>query len=1016
MNEHTEGAEPSVGNGRGGETSDDVAPRHRPVDLLREEEKFSKKPVQQLAIVKEANILISLSDNYVSIYDLQSYAPQERLERTKGATSFAVMSNIVKDAATGIPSIVSRLAVAVKRKVILWSWQDMELSDEVVEISLIAAVKSLTWATGTRLVAGLDPGFVTVDIETREVADIVKPGSLGQGDAQAGIRFGAVNSAGMGYMGMGNWVPKPMATKLNEGEMLLAKDVNSLFIDAEGKPLDKRQIPWSSAPEAIGYSYPYMLALLPPARGTLEVRNPDTLSLLQSVALPNATFLHVPQPHISLAHAGKGFLVASDRCVWRMGGIKYDSQIEELISHARYDEGISLLNLLEDALLKDKEGKLREIKTLKAQNLFQQRKYREALELFSNASAPPAEVISLYPRSIAADFSSIEPLEDPQSLTEQDSKSDKGSVKESSPTPTPHGSLTRGMLSRLRREKKADEDKASVKSSKGTETSDAASIRSKVPGSVDSLDKPLEGRDLTIAINELCAFLAQTRVQLQRILDKDGTLKQPLPPPNERPKGYVPPFHHFIVVDPEDDDVDWEKKIVEVAALVDTTLFRAYMITRPGLAGSLFRIDNFCDPEVVNEKLYETGRYAELIDFLHGKKLHREALELLAKFGKADEAEESSTQSLRGPQRTVGYLQQLPPELIDLILEFAEWPLQADPALGMEVFVADTKNAEELDRYRVLEFLHRIDTKLSVQYLGHIINELNDLTPEFHQRLIDLYLERLKDFDGDFATTEDRKEYLASLLSFLKSSSQYNLARVFSKLPADDPEFFECRATVLSKMGQHKQALQIYVFHLHDDAKAEEYCNTVYLQRAQEAALAGAKPSIFNPFLPPQPDEREDAPEASIYNTLLSLYLSPPPPHKPNLAPALALLAKHGARVPASSTLSLVPATLPVRQLESYFRGRLRAAVSAMREDAVVARLAAVQKADAEAKLLLQERNRRVVVSEERVCGVCHKRFGGSAIRVYPDGAVVHYGCLQGRARGGSFGKGDGGSWRKGWS
>jgi Vam6/Vps39-like protein vacuolar protein sorting-associated protein 39 len=29
-------------------------------------------------------------------------------------------------------------------------------------------------------------------------------------------------------------------------------------------------------------------------------------------------------------------------------------------------------------------------------------------------------------------------------------------------------------------------------------------------------------------------------------------------------------------------------------------------------------------------------------------------------------------------------------------------------------------------------------------------------------------------------------------------------------------------------------------------------------------------------------------------------------------------------------------------------------------------------------------RNRRVVITESRVCGVCHKRFGGSAIKVLP--------------------------------
>lgn len=39
-------------------------------------------------------------------------------------------------------------------------------------------------------------------------------------------------------------------------------------------------------------------------------------------------------------------------------------------------------------------------------------------------------------------------------------------------------------------------------------------------------------------------------------------------------------------------------------------------------------------------------------------------------------------------------------------------------------------------------------------------------------------------------------------------------------------------------------------------------------------------------------------------------------------------------------------------------------------------------------------RNRRVVIGEERVCGVCHKRLMRSVVAVLPDNGVVHYGCL----------------------
>lgn len=148
-------------------------------------------------------------------------------------------------------------------------------------------------------------------------------------------------------------------------------------------------------------------------------------------------------------------------------------------------------------------------------------------------------------------------------------------------------------------------------------------------------------------------------------------------------------------------------------------------------------------------------------------------------------------------------------------------------------------------------------------------------------------------------------------------------------------------------------------------------------------------------------EKKEDA-GPSIYQTLLSLYLNPPPPNKPNLPPALSLLSKHGSRLPAASTLSLIPDTLPVSDLESYFQGRIRSGNSAVNANRIIAGLRQTELVASQALLLLGDgvpggqggRNRRVIISDERVCGVCHKRLGGSVVAALPDNSVVHYGCL----------------------
>lgn len=254
------------------------------------------------------------------------------------------------------------------------------------------------------------------------------------------------------------------------------------------------------------------------------------------------------------------------------------------------------------------------------------------------------------------------------------------------------------------------------------------------------------------------------RRRFQRFLGPDGSLKAPFPTEATDEAG----VSVLKLLDFQSEE-DFLTTLRDKARLVDTTLFRAHMYATPSLAGSLFRIANFCDPDVVMERLEETGRYNDLIDFLYGKKLHHQALELLHRFGQ----EESGL--LAGPTRTIGYLQNLPPDQIDLILEFAAWPVRESHELGMEIFLAETENAETLPRSRVLVFLEQIDSKLAIQYLEHVIHEWNDMSPDLHQRLLMLYLDRI---NADKTDTACKDKFLA----MLKESEQYSPAKTLDRL------------------------------------------------------------------------------------------------------------------------------------------------------------------------------------------------------------------------------------------
>jgi len=489
---------------------------------------------------------------------------------------------------------------------------------------------------------------------------------------------------------------------------------------------------------------------------------------------------------------------------------------------------------------------------------------------------------------------------------------------------------------------------------------DSASIAAKKNAEVDETPRPLEGDELKKAAQDLIGtFLNDVRRKLTKYFNSEG---QPLDPLTVLAPG---PAHGaskkdslgatFLVLDgalEEDEDPARARieKLMETCRLVDTTLFRAYMLVRPALIGSLVRIQNHCDPDVVSDKLREQGKFEELVDFLERKKLHRDALELLRFFGQADG--DSKAPGLRGPQRTVTYLERLKAEHTDLILEFAMWPLKVEPVLGMEIFVGDTGNSESLPRSRVLDYLEQQNQNFAIQYLEHIITELHDQTPEFHTRLAGLYLMALA---GDL-TDEEKGKWHARFLGFLETSGQYRAEKVLGSLPRDVPEYYECRAIVLSKMGRHKSALEIYVFRLHDHDKAEAYCVRVQ----QNSNIAS---------------EEVDR----VYHTLISLYLRPPAPYSQQLGPALAILSRHGARVEASEALKLIPENVRIHELKTYFESRIRAATAKVTENRIMAALRKSHLVDVQEQFLAA-RNSHATVAEESVCPVCHKRLGLSVI------------------------------------
>lgn len=62
----------------------------------------------------------------------------------------------------------------------------------------------------------------------------------------------------------------------------------------------------------------------------------------------------------------------------------------------------------------------------------------------------------------------------------------------------------------------------------------------------------------------------------------------------------------------------------------------------------------------------------------------------------------------------------------------------------LQIFIDDMIEDTIFPRDKVLAHLEKISSDLAIEYLEYVIHELGDETPEFHNKLVLAYLQKLK--------------------------------------------------------------------------------------------------------------------------------------------------------------------------------------------------------------------------------------------------------------------------------
>ncbi|PKI82773.1 Vam6p [Malassezia vespertilionis] len=389
-----------------------------------------RRSIDQITRVPGTPYLALLSSSCVALTEAP-YEKSQRLFQTRGARCFAAATwhesrgKIRSDVAVGLRGMdeivrekqgvvrqatgaadgvqVSMLAVACARHLAVYRWVDGVFWDRK-EVTLPHAPHALAILAGAGVFIGCSSTeYLRLDVPLAShsmAADVVHRSeetgrtALAAGDwidehawplySMAIPEHEGVESSA----GLAAWLtrtPKPVLLALSD-TILLGLEHGAVLTDASGRIRKSPRLVWDT----------------PPNMGTeIRVYTRDTLRLVQTLVLEHVLMLAAaPGPTVYMVESSRPRTYTLDS----LRVMPWSDQLAELEKNGEYEEALALLHTLDTKRLADLAQRKARLQTLLGVVRFQQGAYEEAMDLFMENDASPAQVLALFPAHIAGEY------------------------------------------------------------------------------------------------------------------------------------------------------------------------------------------------------------------------------------------------------------------------------------------------------------------------------------------------------------------------------------------------------------------------------------------------------------------------------------------------------------------------------------------------------------------------------------------------------------------------------------
>uniref|UniRef100_A0A4W4E9Y6 CNH domain-containing protein n=1 Tax=Electrophorus electricus TaxID=8005 RepID=A0A4W4E9Y6_ELEEL len=328
------------------------------VTLEKSNKNFSKK-IQQLFVVAQYKILVSLLENNIHVHDLLTFQQITVVSKARGATLFACD---LQQSSSGEAKL--RMCVAVKKKLQLYYWRDREFHELQGDFAAPDIPKSMAWCENS-ICVGFKRDYYLIRMDGRgSIKELFPTGKQ----------------------------LEPLVAPLADGKVAVGQDDLTVILNEDGIFPQKCALTWTDIPVAMEHQPPYIIAVLP---RYVEIRTFEPRLLVQSVELQRPRFITSAGPNV--------VYVASNHFVWRLVPVSIASQIRQLLQDKQFELALQLAKMKDDTD-GDKRQQIHHIQNLYAFNLFCQKRFDDSMQVFAKLGTDPTHVIGLYPDLLPSDY------------------------------------------------------------------------------------------------------------------------------------------------------------------------------------------------------------------------------------------------------------------------------------------------------------------------------------------------------------------------------------------------------------------------------------------------------------------------------------------------------------------------------------------------------------------------------------------------------------------------------------